>query len=94
MFLLRALSYEKERVTSLSMTFSTLLIILLKGPKLLVINLRASMSDFLSALVAVTLKRKRARYWSDYKGTDANEDGIGDTPYVIDANNTDYPPFP
>jgi parallel beta-helix repeat protein len=31
-------------------------------------------------------------YWSDYTGVDANGDGIGDTPYVIDANNTDnYP---
>jgi parallel beta-helix repeat protein len=31
-------------------------------------------------------------YWSDYSGTDANNDGIGDSPYVIDANNTDnYP---
>jgi parallel beta-helix repeat protein len=31
-------------------------------------------------------------YWSDYNGTDANHDEIGDTPYVIDANNTDnYP---
>jgi nitrous oxidase accessory protein len=31
-------------------------------------------------------------YWSDYNGTDANRDGIGDTPYVIDANNQDnYP---
>jgi nitrous oxidase accessory protein len=31
-------------------------------------------------------------YWSDYNGTDANADGIGDTPYVIDANNKDnYP---
>ena len=40
-------------------------------------------------------------YWSDYTGVDAysgvnqdepNSDGIGDTPYLIDANNTDrYP---
>lgn len=31
-------------------------------------------------------------YWSDYTGTDANNDGIGDTPYVIDSNNQDrYP---
>jgi parallel beta-helix repeat protein len=30
--------------------------------------------------------------WSDCNGTDANHDGIGDTPYIIDANNTDnYP---
>jgi parallel beta-helix repeat protein len=31
-------------------------------------------------------------YWSDYTGVDANGDGIGDTPYIIDANNRDrYP---
>ena len=31
-------------------------------------------------------------YWNDYNGTDPNGDGIGDTPYIIDANNTDrYP---
>lgn len=31
-------------------------------------------------------------YWSDYTGIDSNSDGIGDTPYVIDANNKDrYP---
>jgi parallel beta-helix repeat protein len=46
-------------------------------------------------------------YWSDYNGTDVyrgvyqnvtGSDGVGDTPYVIDANNTDnYPlmkPYP
>ncbi len=31
-------------------------------------------------------------YWSGYNGTDADHDGIGDTPYVIDAKNVDnYP---
>jgi parallel beta-helix repeat protein len=31
-------------------------------------------------------------YWSDYVGVDANGDGIGDTSYVIDADNQDrYP---
>ena len=35
---------------------------------------------------------KEGNYWSDYNGTDANNDGIGDSPYVIDPFRTDnYP---
>ncbi len=35
---------------------------------------------------------EEGNFWSDYKGTDNNKDGIGDTPYVIDALNQDrYP---
>jgi parallel beta-helix repeat protein len=31
-------------------------------------------------------------YWSDYNGTDADGNGMGDSPYVLDANNKDnYP---
>ena len=31
-------------------------------------------------------------YWSDYQGPDANNDGIGGSPYIIDSNNQDrYP---
>jgi hypothetical protein len=31
-------------------------------------------------------------YWSDYNGTDTDRNGIGDTPYVVDALNIDrYP---
>jgi len=32
-------------------------------------------------------------YWSDYTGTDANNDNIGDEPYVIDEDSIDYRPI-
>ncbi len=32
-------------------------------------------------------------YWSNFQGTDSNSDGISETPYVINANNTDHYPL-
>jgi len=35
---------------------------------------------------------EEGNYWSNYTGTDSDDNGIGDTPYVIDENNQDnYP---
>ena len=36
---------------------------------------------------------REGNYWDDYNGADANGDGIGDTPYVIDADNIDHYPL-
>lgn len=36
---------------------------------------------------------KQGNYWSDYNGTDSNQDGIGDTPYTIDVLNQDLYPI-
>lgn len=32
-------------------------------------------------------------FWSDYPGADADGDGFGDTPYVIDSDSVDHHPF-
>lgn len=32
-------------------------------------------------------------YWSNFQGVDSNGDGISETPYIIDSNNTDHYPF-
>ena len=32
-------------------------------------------------------------YWNDYNGTDSNGDGIGDSLYIIDADNTNHIPL-
>ena len=36
---------------------------------------------------------KQGNYWSDYNGTDANHDGIGDTQYSVDILNRDRFPL-
>jgi parallel beta-helix repeat protein len=36
---------------------------------------------------------KEGNYWSNYIGADSNYDGVGDTPYTIDSNNTDHYPL-
>jgi parallel beta-helix repeat protein len=38
-----------------------------------------------------TYKSYLGNYWSDYGGTDAEGDGIGDTHYSIDSKSDDYP---
>lgn len=35
----------------------------------------------------------KGNFWSNYNGTDADLDGIGDVPYMIDGNNTDHYPL-
>ena len=42
--------------------------------------------------VNVWSSNMKGNYWADYYGTDANHDGVGDTPYIIDKTNKDnYP---
>ena len=36
--------------------------------------------------------RQTGNYWSNYNGTDQNNDGVGDTPHIIDLNNQDNSP--
>jgi nitrous oxidase accessory protein len=38
-------------------------------------------------------KDGQGNFWIEYSGSDANEDGVGDTPYVIDGVNNDSLPL-
>ena len=60
-------------------------------------RLEAGYWEYRGGLVALPTnswdKEKQGNYWSNYNGTDADQDGIGDTPYVIDSNNQDLYPL-
>jgi len=49
--------------------------------------------DYLSASRVSWDNGSAGNYWSDYNGTDANNDGLGDTPYVIHRDNQDIYPL-
>ena len=36
---------------------------------------------------------QQGNFWSDFPGVDSNHDGISETPYIINANNTDHHPL-
>lgn len=50
-------------------------------------------TDFIPSFYNAWNDTYEGNYWSNYNGTDADRDGIGDTPYLIDANNQDNHPL-
>jgi parallel beta-helix repeat protein len=50
-------------------------------------------TDFIPSFYNAWNDTYEGNYWSNYNGTDADHDGIGDTPYLIDGNNQDNHPL-
>jgi parallel beta-helix repeat protein len=58
-----------------------------------VVQFSANESYYLTFGYNRSINKINGNYWSDYKGTDTNGDGIGDKPYIIDENNSDSHPL-
>ena len=57
------------------------------------VQFSANESYYLSFGNNVSVNTIDDNYWSNYDGKDANGDGVGDSPYNIDANNQDNHPL-
>ena len=57
------------------------------------VQFSANESYYLSFGNNVSVNTIEGNYWSNYNGKDVNGDGVGDSPYNINANNQDNHPL-
>lgn len=55
------------------------------------LNIWCSTEEITYVYKGTTHKNYMGNYWDDYTGSDADKDGIGDTPYGIKSDNDEYP---